>query len=428
MEYPLCNAEFPFKVGDLECDVDYLTVECKYDNNDCCKSYIDGLGGYEFDSKLIGNGICEDLPGERYNTKECGYDNGDCIVPEYAECRVTDPTLIGNRICNEEYNIEACGFDGGDCCDVPNPILLGNGLCEGYESPYNTEECSWDGGDCESSLLTNGVITLDIHNRGYINSLGDYKDHYDGLAVGAMRKTDNSKFWVGTSNHAESVIDDWSVPFHIQPLIVRDDISAYSSFITGDNELEITHQFKPSEADDLYLVTVTFHNLSNGTLTHIRYRREMNWAMPSNPIEECTTVFARSAPSFLEYSTVESNKELHSMYDGEYSGDNFLFIRDSDTIPPVAKKGNGEVSIQFLLKNQDESIKELSPGEAFSFDFFYGVSSNKQDALEALASIGTELAVANYPAIDSGCDATNPGSPYIFILGFRGVGGTVSYY
>ena len=211
-------------------------------------------------------------------------------------------------------------------------------------------------------------------------------------------------------------------------------ISAYSSFVTGDNELEITHQFKPSEANDLYQVTVTFHNLSNGTLTHIRYRREMNWAMPSNPIEECTTIFARSfAPSFLEYSTVESNKELHSMYDdGEYSGENFLFIRDSDTIPPIAKKGNGEVSIQFILKNEDGSIKELSPGEAFSFDFFYGASSNNLDALEALASIGTELAVTNYPATDSGCDTTNPGSSYashdVFILGFRDVGGTVSFY
>ena len=143
MEYPLCNAEFPFKVGDLECDVDYLTMECKFDNNDCCKSFIDGLGGDEFDSTRIGNGICEDLPGERYNTKgiiekegsqtnsksyilsnsyliafftfpfdfeECGYDNGDCIVPGYAECRVRDPTLIGNHICNEEYNIESCGL------------------------------------------------------------------------------------------------------------------------------------------------------------------------------------------------------------------------------------------------------------------------------------------------------------------------------
>ena len=32
-------------------------------------------------------------------------------------------------------------------CTVDQPILVGDGVCEGGE--YNTEECKWDGGDCD---------------------------------------------------------------------------------------------------------------------------------------------------------------------------------------------------------------------------------------------------------------------------------------
>ena len=37
MEYPDCDAEEPWRVGDNKCDEEYLTFGCKFDNLDCCK-------------------------------------------------------------------------------------------------------------------------------------------------------------------------------------------------------------------------------------------------------------------------------------------------------------------------------------------------------------------------------------------------------
>ena len=113
------------------------------------------------------------------NMEECGWDGGDCCAPNdsrpicevsgYRNCSVSDPTFIGNGVCDSllSYNMEECGWDGGDCC-APNdsrPIcqvsgypncsvvdpteigLIGDGSCDDHLSFY-TEKCRWDGGDC----------------------------------------------------------------------------------------------------------------------------------------------------------------------------------------------------------------------------------------------------------------------------------------
>ena len=78
---------------------------------------------------------------------------------EVRYCIVPNPSLLGDGICNnfDKYNTAGCNFDGGDClkfnqnypsasCKAPYPFLLEDQKCDGPE--YNNPECNFDGGAC----------------------------------------------------------------------------------------------------------------------------------------------------------------------------------------------------------------------------------------------------------------------------------------
>ena len=72
------------------------------------------------------------------------------------ECDVPEPELLGDGVCQGgSYNTEECNYDKGDCiqfnleypdCKAPFPEFIGNGMCSGGD--YDTEACGYDGGDC----------------------------------------------------------------------------------------------------------------------------------------------------------------------------------------------------------------------------------------------------------------------------------------
>ena len=76
---------------------------------------------------------------------------------EISYCLVPDPSLLGDGICDNfgKYNTIGCNFDNGDClefnkryppsCKAPYPFLLGDKKCE---KDFNTPSCEFDGGDC----------------------------------------------------------------------------------------------------------------------------------------------------------------------------------------------------------------------------------------------------------------------------------------
>lgn len=98
----------------------------------------------------LNDGICD---GGQLNTIACGFDDGDCITFNlaYPNCKIDEPTKIGDGICDQEYNDEDCLYDGDDCCpfkanDFVRKDLYGDGHCHG--GALNTGQCDYDGGDC----------------------------------------------------------------------------------------------------------------------------------------------------------------------------------------------------------------------------------------------------------------------------------------
>ena len=69
----------------------------------------------------------------------------------------------------------------------------------------------------------------------------------------------------------------------------------------------------------------------------------------------------------------------------------------------------------------------------FSFDIFYGVTSDMESSYSALSSVGASLGLYGYTPTEL-CSSSvhyeafhNLDEPEIFTLGFRGIGGEVSY-
>ena len=107
---------------------------------------------------LIGDGNCDNfLP---YNHADCGYDGGDCeqFNERFPGCNASSTELVTDGKCQNiyPYNTTECGYDGGDCiqfqseypeCYVLQTDWIGDGQCQDFE-PYNTKACDFDGGDC----------------------------------------------------------------------------------------------------------------------------------------------------------------------------------------------------------------------------------------------------------------------------------------
>ena len=143
-QYPACDVRKPSWIGDNFCDgPEYNTTECGFDGGDCIFTIDFGCSG-------AGNGYCENI----FNNEKCGFDGGDCVDfnSKYPECKVPDPSYVGDGLCDiEPYYTEECGWDGGDCddfpvdCNVTDTYAIGDGFCQ---KQYNTSECEYDGGDC----------------------------------------------------------------------------------------------------------------------------------------------------------------------------------------------------------------------------------------------------------------------------------------
>ena len=172
-DHPLCpdldltkdqiyrNDGTPIVIGDGKCDFipQYMTDKCGYEYGDCLECNVT-------DPTKLGDGICD---GGEYNTEGCGFDNGDCI-----QCNkfVKNYTRVGDGNCDGgKYVSSICNNDGGDCADCINIVgfenttrFVGNGICDGGE--FMAPECGNDGRDCDGCVVTNPFLIGNDHCDG----------------------------------------------------------------------------------------------------------------------------------------------------------------------------------------------------------------------------------------------------------------------
>lgn len=146
-------------------------------------------------------------------------------------CVVPNPALLGDGICHNfgNYNSAGCGFDRGDCddfnvkypgCMAEFPSLLTNSLCDG--GAYNTQECGWDNKACTNLALGN-YPNCTVENAFLLGN-GKCDDKYnttecgfDGgdclnyMAIGAYKNANVSMHGCGLNggNCVDEVRNEW---------------------------------------------------------------------------------------------------------------------------------------------------------------------------------------------------------------------------
>ena len=173
----------------------------------------------------------------------------------------------------------------------------------------------------------------------------------------------------------------------------------------GADLFRVTHQFAPSARPEIYQVTVTIENIS-GAAAQLRYRRAMDWDVPTTEFSELVTLFTGGASNIVFTSD-----------DGFASGN------------PLS----GPSSILFTGQATDSGPEDhgalfdfdfgtLAAGASKQFTIFYGAAGTQANALAALSAVGAEaysLGKAN-PARTG----LPNGEPNTFMFGFQGIGGT----
>ena len=93
--------------GDGICDADCNSIDCRWDEGDCCASTCDTAA--EFDCGSYGYSCLDPYACE--NTGECS-----APEPEGPDANGCTQDWFQDGYCDESNNTDVCNFDGGDCC------------------------------------------------------------------------------------------------------------------------------------------------------------------------------------------------------------------------------------------------------------------------------------------------------------------------
>lgn len=163
-------------------------------------------------------------------------------------------------------------------------------------------------------------------------------------------------------------------------------------------------------SDVLFRDTVTITNNGLTTLTDVRYVRVMDWDVPPTEFSEFVTLQGVGTTTFLERS-----------HDGGFS--------TADPLGGDVAVTAGTINVNFTDNGPADhgayfrfNFGSLAAGESRTFSIFYGGAYSEAQALAALGGVGTELYSLGQSNTAGG---PTVGTPYTFIFGFKGVGGTV---
>jgi len=239
----------------------------------------------------------------------------------------------------------------------------------------------------------------------------------EGFGVSAKRISDGSSFWAGANANTEITA--------LTPApLITDGVSATAVATTSSNDLRIEHKFEPSPyTENAYQVTVTYEDISTVTLTDLRYRRAVDWDIPPTVYNECVSIFFRSVPEDLEYTSDGGFVDMNPLINDS----DCTFVCPGGVGCPVYDNGPADhgAMFQFIFKGDDgTSPLELGPGKKFNFKMFYGAAATKTEVDSVLTAVGAEIASIGYPSTSGKCLASHTGGPNVFFLALSGVGGS----
>ena len=175
-----------------------------------------------------------------------------------------------------------------------------------------------------------------------------------------------------------------------------------------DGNIRVTHSYEPSDSMCAMKGLVTIQNIGTNNFDQTIYRRVMDWDITPTHFNEYVTIIGTDADDLI-----------YSSNNGFCSSDPLYSC--SEIYP------NGTTNVDFIDKGPadhgaifDFDFGPLGPEEEINFNIFYGVAPGESTALQALNSIGAEVA-------SLGQNSNDPaeGSPHTFFFGFSGVGGDV---
>ncbi|HEX3158310.1 MAG TPA: PEP-CTERM sorting domain-containing protein [Gemmatimonadaceae bacterium] len=272
-------------------------------------------------------------------------------------------------------------------------------------------------------MISNGTVQLGINAEGSLNfdgvGLANVATGFESTFPGCLCEGWGAGVSGGTFDNIWGGANRAAGNFNVNDVTFTSTANSARSTVTirsGDTDvLRVVHDYSPSASPNLYEVTVTITNLTDGTAgagdDGIRYRRVMDWDVQPTAFSEFVTIQGNGAENLLGTSN-----------NGFATSNPFSGRGSVGGVPQDADFSNEGPLDQGALF--DFGFNALAAGSSRTFITYYGTAATERELLSALASVGAEvytLAKCN-PAVNDAC--TTGGAPSSFAFGFKGVGGT----
>lgn len=180
--------------------------------------------------------------------------------------------------------------------------------------------------------------------------------------------------------------------------------AAVSSTVAVGDTFEVTHDYRPSTQEGVYVVDVAIENVSD-TFTEVLYRRVADLDVDPTGGDEVVTLQSGSAEDLVHLSD-----------DGRASASPTAGESQVLTAADAIDAGPGDLGVL-----ADLDLGPLPVGATKRFSLLYGATFNEQLALDALYALGAEAY-----ALGQNSDPEGPevGTPATYFLGFTAIAGT----
>jgi chitodextrinase len=275
------------------------------------------------------------------------------------------------------------------------------------------------GASAEGVVIDNGTVQLGVNQTGELNVFGTPSaqgTNYVGLRLMSTNNDSTSpgclcEGWgvadpaTGTTGYAD--IAEGTANVNLDLFNATPQTAASTVTINDGSDqpaLQVTHDFHPTgKTPYAYEVEVTVKNVGQTALDPV-YRRVMDWDIEPT--------------AFNEYVTITGNQSTGLISDS----DNGFASAD-----PLSPQGLIDQSGFFIDDGPtdhgavfDFQLHHLNPGNATTFEFYYGAAPGQVTAQHAVSAVDGEVWSLAKPTTPDGLSL---GEPNTFLWAFHGVGG-----